>query len=155
LIFKHNYSEQPQLALQEAFKTLDHHWLELANLNGWDDGSTGVCVLIVDKTIYVANAGDSRAVLCSAGGRAVDMSVDHKPAREDEKARIEKLGGRIIYYGTWRVQGVLAVTRSFGDRKLKTYVSAEPEIKVSCARHTGMLDSYGSQPSSPNSFFFL
>jgi serine/threonine protein phosphatase PrpC len=27
------------------------------------------------------------------------------------------------------VQGVLAVTRAFGDRRLKTYVSAEPEIK--------------------------
>jgi hypothetical protein len=29
------------------------------------------------------------------------MSHDHKPIREDEKARIEKLGGRIIHYGTW------------------------------------------------------
>lgn len=106
---KHNYTQHPQLALQEGFKDLDHHWLEMANLNGWDDGSTAISVLIVNKVLYVANVGDSRAVLCSAQGRAVDMSADHKPAREDEKARIEKLGGRIIHYGTWRVQGVLAV----------------------------------------------
>jgi len=115
LIFAHNYSEQPQLALQEGFKELDRHWLEMAQLNGWDDGSTGVCCLLVERVLYVANAGDSRAVLCSKGGRAVDMSADHKPAREDEKQRIEKLGGRIIHYGTWRVQGVLAVTRSYGN----------------------------------------
>lgn len=69
-----------------------------------------------------------RAVLCSAG-KAIEMSHDHKPAREDERARIEKLGGKVIHYGTWRVQGVLAVSRAFGDRRLKTYVSAEPEVK--------------------------
>lgn len=101
----------------------------MAALNGWDDGSTAVSVLIVDRTIYVANVGDSRAVLCTQGGRAIDMSADHKPAREDEKARIEKLGGRVIHYGTWRVQGVLAVSRAIGDRRLKAFVSSEPEIK--------------------------
>ena len=116
LSFQHNYTEQPQLALTEGFKDLDHHWLEMAALNGWDDGSTAVSVLIVNRTIYVANVGDSRAVLCTQGGRAIDMSADHKPARDDEKARIEKLGGRVIHYGTWRVQGVLAVSRSIGVR---------------------------------------
>jgi len=38
------------------------------------------------------------------------------------------LGGRIIHYGTWRVEGVLAVTRAIGDRRLKAYVTAVPEI---------------------------
>lgn len=108
---------------------MDHCWLEMANLNGWDDGSTGVSVLIVNKTIYVANVGDSRAVLCTSGGRAMEMSSDHKPSREDERLRIEKLGGKVIHYGTWRVQGILAVSRAFGDRRLKTYVSATPEMR--------------------------
>ena len=128
LIFKHNYIDAPELALSEGYKDLDHHWLEMAQLNGWDDGSTAVSVLIVKNVIYVANIGDSRAVLCS-NGRAIDMSSDHKPSREDEKARIAKLGGKVIHYGTWRVQGVLAVSRAFGDRKLKTYVTAEPELR--------------------------
>jgi len=77
--------------------------------------------------LYVANVGDSRAVLC-CDGIAVDMSHDHKPIRDDEKRRIEALGGRIVFHGTWRVEGVLAVSRAFGDRRLKKYVSAQPEI---------------------------
>jgi len=126
---QHNYLEQPQAALEDSFKELDSHWLEMAGLNGWDDGSTAISVLVVNRTVYVANLGDSRAVLCS-GGKAIELSSDHKPSRPDERSRIESLGGRIVHYGTWRVQGVLAVTRAFGDRRLKQYVSAEPEVRT-------------------------
>lgn len=84
-------------------------------------GDTFRCSLIsllpsaLTMQLYVANLGDSRAVLCS-NGRAVAMSEDHKPNREDERRRIEALGGRVIHYGTWRVEGILAVSRAIGDR---------------------------------------
>ena len=65
-----------------------------------------------------------------SNGTAIDMSTDHKPSRVDEKERIEALGGRIIHYGTWRVEGVLAVTRAVGDRRLKKYITAQPEVRT-------------------------
>jgi protein phosphatase 1L len=56
-------------------------------------------------------AGDSRAVVVQKGGRVKAMSIDHRPDRKDEENRIKKLGGKIIYWGRWRVEGVLAVSR--------------------------------------------
>jgi serine/threonine protein phosphatase PrpC len=47
---------------------------------------------IKGKTIYCANAGDSRAVMCRSG-KAINLSDDHKPMDEVEKQRIEKANG--------------------------------------------------------------
>nr|ACN37092.1 unknown [Zea mays] len=57
------------------------------------------------------------------------LSEDHKPNRIDERKRIENAGGIVIWAGTWRVGGVLAMSRAFGNRLLKPYVVAEPEIQ--------------------------
>lgn len=43
------------------------------------------------EELVVANVGDSRAVLCDAGGRARQLSVDHEPLRE--RRAIEARGG--------------------------------------------------------------
>lgn len=93
----------------------------------YSQGSTAVSALIYNNTIYVANVGDSRAVLCS-NGKAVELSSDHKPNRVDEHNRIINLGGEVVWHGCWRVQGVLALSRAMGDKKLAPYVIAEPEI---------------------------
>ena len=44
--------------------------------------------------VLCANAGDSRAV-ASVAGKAVELSVDHKPDDPIEKERIEKAGGYV------------------------------------------------------------
>lgn len=75
----------------------------------------------------MAHVGDSRAVLFR-NGACLQLSEDHKPNRPDERQRIERSGGVVIWAGTWRVGGVLAVSRAFGDRMLKDYVVAEPDV---------------------------
>uniref|UniRef100_A0A0E0JY24 protein-serine/threonine phosphatase n=1 Tax=Oryza punctata TaxID=4537 RepID=A0A0E0JY24_ORYPU len=93
-----------------------------------DDGSTASTAVLVGGHLYVANVGDSRAVVSKAG-KAMALSEDHKPNRSDERKRIENAGGVVIWAGTWRVGGVLAMSRAFGNRLLKPFVVAEPEIQ--------------------------
>lgn len=67
------------------------------------------------KKIFVANAGDSRAVM-GVGGKAVPLSFDHKPEGEEEIKRIHAAGSTIV---DGRVDGNLNLTRAIGDLKYK------------------------------------
>jgi protein phosphatase PTC2/3 len=55
---------------------------------GFCAGCTACSALITPTDIYVANAGDSRAVLAvkkSDKFKAIELSVDHKPDLPEEK----------------------------------------------------------------------
>ncbi|KAH7686518.1 protein phosphatase 2C protein [Dioscorea alata] len=92
-------------------------------------GSTAVVAVICSSHIIIANCGDSRAVLCR-GKQPLALSVDHKPNRDDEYARIEAGGGKVIQWNGYRVFGVLAMSRSIGDRYLKPWIIPDPEVTV-------------------------
>lgn len=48
---------------------------------------------------YIANVGDSRAVMSGEGGNKVyNLSRDHKPNEENEQKRILDGGGKIYQY---------------------------------------------------------
>lgn len=72
-----------------------------------------MAVLIAGESLHVAWLGDSQAILVR-GGVVQEIMSAHHPNRADEKARIEALGGSIMFMGTWRVNGVLAVSRAIG-----------------------------------------
>ncbi|CAI0390200.1 unnamed protein product [Linum tenue] len=62
-------------------------------------GTTAITVLVRGKTIYVANAGDSRAVIAEKRGKeivAVDLSIDQTPFRPDELERVKLCGARVM-----------------------------------------------------------
>jgi serine/threonine protein phosphatase PrpC len=55
-----------------------------------------VIALIVADMCYLANVGDSRAIMSVDGGEKILLlSRDHKPEEAGETKRIEENGGRI------------------------------------------------------------
>uniref|UniRef100_A0A0D3GHC1 protein-serine/threonine phosphatase n=1 Tax=Oryza barthii TaxID=65489 RepID=A0A0D3GHC1_9ORYZ len=118
-----------KLAISQTFLKTDADFLESVSSNPFrDDGSTAVTAILVGNHLYVGNVGDSRVVALKAG-KAVPLSEDHKPNRKDEQKRIEDAGGIVVFDDTWRVNGLLAMSRAFGNRALKHYVKAEPDIQ--------------------------
>jgi serine/threonine protein phosphatase PrpC len=87
---------------------------------------------------YIANLGDSRAVICgfpralfsrtAPEPRVLSATVDHKP--ENEVKRIEQQGGFVEQDpgGTWRVNGILAMSRAVGDKHLCKYLSDHADV---------------------------
>ena len=97
-------------------------------------GSTALCGIISKnkntnkEVLWIANVGDSRAVLCNSSNNAVQLSQDHKPNSVSEKKRIEQLGGKIKYDGSdWRIND-LSLSRAFGDLESKPYITHLPQI---------------------------
>jgi len=88
-------------------------------------GTTAVVAYFKGSNLYIANVGDTRAVLCR-NGTAQRLSVDHKPTVGEEVARIQSLDGGLVING--RVQGMLSVTRALGDSQLSPWVSPEPFV---------------------------
>lgn len=74
------------------------------------------------RTLYTANVGDSRIVLCR-NGVARRLTADHKATDASECLRIKANGG-VVSNG--RVDGSLSVTRALGDKPFKPYVSPRP-----------------------------
>ncbi|GAB66660.1 protein phosphatase 2C, partial [Plasmodium cynomolgi strain B] len=96
-------------------------------------GSTALVAVILKGYLIVANAGDSRAIVCF-NGNSLGMSTDHKPHLQEEEARIKKAGG---YISNGRVDGNLNLTRAIGDLHYKRdpflpqkdqKISAFPEV---------------------------
>ena len=103
----------PEEALHNSFLDIDKDFLK-----GYSNaGSTANCLLYDFKLniAYVANTGDTRAVLCRSG-KAIDLTMDRKATDPEEIARIIKEGG---FVSKGRVMGSLAVSRAIGDSQLK------------------------------------
>jgi len=101
---------------------------EMTTENIKRSGTTAVVCVCLGNKVYVANVGDSRAVIAMDNGKVLRISVDHKPDHPEEEKRIRNLGGFVSPNG--RVVGMLAVSRAFGDLELQPFVSAEPHVAV-------------------------
>ncbi|CAM9380620.1 unnamed protein product, partial [Ectocarpus sp. 12 AP-2014] len=114
-------------------------------------GTTAVVAVVTPGYLYVANCGDSRAVLCKEGV-ATAMSTDHKPCVYTEMSRVIRCGGQQVipgeFGGVARVTApgsmvAMATSRSLGDFHFKRNYNADqseqvvsPAAEVVCVRRT-------------------
>ncbi|KAJ7969566.1 putative Protein phosphatase 2c [Quillaja saponaria] len=85
-------------ACHVAFLTTNSQ-LHADNLDDSMSGTTAITVLVRGRTIYIANSGDSRAVIAERRGKdivAVDLSIDQTPFRLDELERVKLCGARVL-----------------------------------------------------------
>jgi hypothetical protein len=85
---------QIKKCILDAFLKTDQEFIKMAEKEELFAGSTAICAYLLKDKLYIANCGDSRAVLCRKG-KAHALSIDQKPNRDDERIRIENAGGHI------------------------------------------------------------
>ncbi|RWR90535.1 putative protein phosphatase 2C 43 [Cinnamomum micranthum f. kanehirae] len=93
--------------------------------------ASGSCCLvgvIWGRTLYIANAGDSRAIIgCLSRSNNViaeQLTSDHNASKEEVRDELRSLhpdDPNIVFCrnGAWRVKGIIQVSRSIGDAYLK------------------------------------
>ncbi|KAF4323472.1 hypothetical protein BBO99_00001365 [Phytophthora kernoviae] len=143
--------ETLRTAITDTLQSVEQTVLRDPSIDTEFSGTTAVVSVIRDNLVVVGNVGDSRITrgfvkqLSPSGPDAVDckeLSIDHKPDRPDEKARIVASGGRVfaveyddgidgpprVWLGHMDVPG-LAMSRSLGDAVAHTAgVLSEPEF---------------------------
>ncbi|KAH7446616.1 hypothetical protein KP509_01G065000 [Ceratopteris richardii] len=122
-------------ALQKAFDATEKGFESLV-AEAWHTSpqlaSVGTCCLVgvvCNNMLYVANLGDSRAVLGSvykATGELthVQLTPEHNAGVESVRQELRSLHPDdsnivVLRQGTWRVKGIIQVSRSIGDMYLK------------------------------------
>eukprot|EP01129_Flabellula_baltica_P013732 TRINITY_DN643_c0_g1_i10.p1 TRINITY_DN643_c0_g1~~TRINITY_DN643_c0_g1_i10.p1 ORF type:complete len:441 (+),score=59.66 TRINITY_DN643_c0_g1_i10:489-1811(+) len=120
--------------MRQGIVLADHEICRHTNLNGIKAGSTAAMALLEGNMLYIANLGDTEAILCRKSQEEnnfqfvpILLTFNHKP--ENEVSRIKREGGLIIGK---RVYG-LAVSRALGDSEYKKprsgdLVSREPHL---------------------------
>ena len=90
--------DNPVQAYNSAFLCTNDE-LHTSEIDDSMSGTTAITVLVVGDTLYVANVGDSRAVIAVKEGNRVlakDLSNDQTPFRKDEYERVRLCGARVL-----------------------------------------------------------
>lgn len=90
--------EDPVKAYNDAFLTTNEE-LHNSDIDDAMSGTTAITALVIGNKFYVANVGDSRAVIGLKNGNQViaqDLSRDQTPFRKDEYERVMLCGARVL-----------------------------------------------------------
>ncbi|KAL7722074.1 putative protein phosphatase 2C 11 [Entamoeba marina] len=100
-----------------------HHAIAKSSVSG----TTATVAVINENKIYFAHVGDSQLIV-RKNGELIVHTIDHHPSNKDEEEMIIQRGGRVNNEKT-RVNDVIAVTRSLGDKQLHPPLSCIPQVK--------------------------
>lgn len=139
-LVKHLNERLQKSTSKELTDTLVWNALKLAlvdlsrSYEGMEDGTTGNIVLKINNDLWVANLGDSRALLVNDNtGETTQLSEDAKPAHkkytksiEARKGELWEEEGRVIRRD--KTDSALAVARGIGDHMFAGAISARPKI---------------------------
>lgn len=151
---KRGRGQNIEKAFKEVLSEIDNDILTKDHLSPLNSGSTACVVLLQGKRLWVANVGDSRAVLGSRRKskskrsdeddntlEVIELTKDQNVHDKEERKRILKAGGFItiprdnqlparIWLDENCSQVGLAMSRSIGDHALKHVgVIAEPVVR--------------------------
>lgn len=128
ILKEEDFWTDPNSSIIEAYEATDQAILSHSPDLGRGGSTAVTAILINNQKLWIANVGDSRAVL-SRKGVAIQMSIDHEP--NTERRIIENKGGFVsnLPGDVARVNGQLAVARAFGDRNLKSHLRSDPDVK--------------------------
>jgi len=78
-----------------------HMQEKLGHFSDMMSGTTCISAFLYGRTLYVANVGDSRAIMGvrdpdTLALRAEALSIDQTPFREDERQRVRRCGARVL-----------------------------------------------------------
>lgn len=124
-------------ALKKSFLDINE---DIKNRMDTDAGSTAVVGLLVENTLYVANAGDSHAVL-SKNNKSIRLTVEHNLQNPDELDRVRSVVEADCFEGNIVNSvgnGVQNISRSIGDKDFLGVI-AEPftmpyELTTECEK---------------------
>eukprot|EP01039_Chlorochromonas_danica_P003691 gene3691-4038_t len=122
-------SKHIEEAITKTYHQMDYQLCEMLDREEDVSGSTAV-VAVFDgrrRRLTVGSVGDSLAVL-SRNGRAVCLNSMHRLDLVDEKERerVKAAGGTIINH---RINGILAISRAFGDLQFKSPLPQDGKIE--------------------------
>lgn len=120
---KENIYKRYSKILYETIKKINNLFLKSSQKSG-----STLNLLFINKNTkkyYVLNVGDSRCLVNYNNGQIKQISNDHRLNIEKERDRIYLKGGVIINN---RVNGMLGMSRSLGDKNLSKIISSKPDL---------------------------